>query len=32
MMIKTSRNSPLQIAEVLLGKNEGRLGLTLCPG
>ena len=32
MMIKTSRNSPLQIAEVLLGKDEGRLGLTLCPG
>ena len=32
MPIKNSRNSPLQIAEVLLGKIEGRLGLTLCPG
>lgn len=32
MLIKNSRNSPLQIAEVLLGDGEGRLGLTLCPG
>lgn len=32
MPVKTSRTSPLQIAEVLLGKEEGRLGLTLCPG
>ena len=32
MPIKNSRNSPLQIAEVLLGRNEGRLGLTQCPG
>lgn len=32
MPIKNSRNSPLQIAEVLLGPDEGRLGLTLCPG
>jgi ADP-ribosyl-[dinitrogen reductase] hydrolase len=32
MLIKNSRNSPLQIAEVLLGAGEGRLGLTLCPG
>ena len=32
MLIKNSRNSPLQIAEILLGKDEGRLGLTLCPG
>jgi ADP-ribosyl-[dinitrogen reductase] hydrolase len=32
MPIKNSRNSPLQIAEVLLGEGEGRLGLTLCPG
>jgi ADP-ribosyl-[dinitrogen reductase] hydrolase len=32
MPIKTSRTSPLQIAEVHLGKEEGRLGLTLCPG
>lgn len=32
MPIKNSFNSPLQIAEVLLGPNEGRLGLTLCPG
>lgn len=32
MPIKTSQNSPLQIAEVLFGANEGRLGLTLCPG
>lgn len=32
MPIKTSRNSPLQLAEILLGKEEGRLGLTLCPG
>ena len=32
MPIKTSRTSPLQIAEILLGKEEGRLGLTLCPG
>ncbi len=32
MPIKNSRNSPLQIAEVLLGKDEGRLGLTPCPG
>lgn len=30
--IRTSRNSTLQIAEVLLEPNEGRLGLTLCPG
>ena len=27
-----SRNSPLHIAEVLLEPNEGRLGLTMCPG
>jgi ADP-ribosyl-[dinitrogen reductase] hydrolase len=32
MPLKTSRNSPLQIAEVLLKAGEGRLGLTLCPG
>lgn len=32
MPLKNSRNSPLQIAEVLLGPTEGRLGLTLCPG
>lgn len=32
MLIKNSRNSPLQIAEVLMGAGEGRLGLTLCPG
>jgi hypothetical protein len=32
MPIKNSRNSPLQIAEVILGAGEGRLGLTLCPG
>lgn len=32
MPIKNSFNSPLQIAEVLLEPNEGRLGLTLCPG
>lgn len=32
MPIKNSRTSPLQIAELLLGKEEGRLGLTLCPG
>jgi ADP-ribosyl-[dinitrogen reductase] hydrolase len=32
MPIKNSKNSPLQIAEVLLGAGEGRLGLTLCPG
>ena len=30
MPIKNSRNSPLQIAEVILGAGEGRLGLTLC--
>lgn len=32
MLVKNSRNSPLQIAEVILGAGEGRLGLTLCPG
>lgn len=32
MLIKNSHNSPLQIAEVLLAPDEGRLGLTLCPG
>ena len=32
MPIKNSRNSPLQIAEVLFEPDEGRLGLTLCPG
>ena len=32
MPVKNSRNSPLQIAEVILGAGEGRLGLTLCPG
>jgi ADP-ribosylglycohydrolase/protein-tyrosine phosphatase len=32
MTMKNSQNSPLQIAEVHLEKNEGRIGLTLCPG
>ena len=32
MPIKNSENSPLHIAEVLLGSDEGCLGLTLCPG
>lgn len=32
MMVKNSRNSPLQIAEVLLEPAMGALGLTLCPG
>jgi ADP-ribosyl-[dinitrogen reductase] hydrolase len=32
MPVRTSRNSPLQIAEILLGPEEGRLGLTICPG
>jgi ADP-ribosyl-[dinitrogen reductase] hydrolase len=32
MPIRTSRNSPLQIAELVLGPDEGRLGLTICPG
>lgn len=32
MLIKNSRTSPLRIAKVLLGNEEGRLGLTLCPG
>lgn len=31
-MPKTSRTSPLRIAEIQLGDCEGRLGLTLCPG
>ena len=30
--LRTSRSSPLQIAEVTLGPAEGCLGLTLCPG
>lgn len=32
MTSKNSDNSPLQIAEVVLGPGMGRLGLTLCPG
>ncbi len=32
MRSKISRTSALQIAEVLVGPGEGRLGLTLCPG
>jgi ADP-ribosyl-[dinitrogen reductase] hydrolase len=30
--LRTSRDSPLGIAELLLGPGEGRLGLTICPG
>jgi len=29
---RTSITSPLQIAEVAVGPNAGRLGLTICPG
>ncbi len=32
MSLKTSRNLPLSIAEIAFGPDEGRLGLTLCPG
>ena len=32
MRLRTSRDSPLGIAELLLGPGEGRLGLTICPG
>ena len=32
MPIRTSRESPLAIAEVTLPPGAGRLGLTLCPG
>jgi ADP-ribosyl-[dinitrogen reductase] hydrolase len=32
MSLRTSRDSPLQIAEVPLEPGQGRLGLTICPG
>jgi len=32
MLLKNSQTSPLRIAEVLFAEDEGRLGLTLCPG
>jgi len=31
-IVHDSQSSPLIIAEVCFGENEGRLGLTLCPG
>src|ERR1035438_480615 len=30
--LKDTASSPLRIDEILLGKGEGRLGLTICPG
>lgn len=32
MPLRTSLDSPLKIAEVPLGPDQGRLGLTICPG
>jgi ADP-ribosyl-[dinitrogen reductase] hydrolase len=32
LAVKDSASSPLRIAELALGKDEGCLGLTLCPG
>ena len=32
MTIKTSKNCPLQIGELLVNPGQGFLGLTLCPG
>jgi hypothetical protein len=30
--MKTSESDPLQIADIRLSPNNGRIGLTLCPG
>ena len=31
-ILRDSASSPLHIDEILFGKDEGRLGLTICPG
>lgn len=32
MPLRTSQNSPLEIASIWVGPAQGRLGLTICPG